>query len=831
MTVILALRRRSLLAAACATLLAVGVVGNQAFAQEQQGAQAPKSKAALSEIIVTTTKREETLKDVPISVGVVSSQAVQEFGLKGLEDIQAYVPNLSIQETLGSYSIRIRGIGSGASQLSFVSAVGTFVDGIYCGRPRCFQNPLFDIERIEVVRGPQGALFGKNTIAGAVSTISKGPTNDFEAEVSAGAEFAEGGYNASGIVSGPINDKLGFRLAAKFEDLDGYIHNTSTGKDENAVDSLLVRGILEWNPTDALKVRLKGETSYRDYDGYTNQLIAYGANPGTGYSNFFTTGIPFSRPESLNHETSALVIWPDGQFDDTDSSNYALQADWNFGGGYTLTSITGAVSFDFHRRTSATAYTQLFVDSDIEENYEQYSQELRLLSPTGGLFDYVVGAYYSKDNSKIQQIGVYSPIGYFTPGPVGSPTDPDSLTYNASPRSYRGEGDTISFYGSGTFHFMDDTLRAILGMRVGWDSLDGHSWLDNGTYDRVTNSFALLPYGTTRAPGGNFTVFDLYSDRDERYTLPSLTLQYDVSDDIMAYGSYAKGFKGGGFLANDTGTGSNVLAKVAETTQSGVSSWATDYAGMPTITPAQLAAGITLKENNGIYDYKPEKADSFELGAKMKFMDGALSWNIALFHTKYKNMQQSQYDGVRFITRNAAESTSKGVETDLQWLATDNLTLGINVGYVDATYDDYKNTFCKIVTVDGVLADPTCVNGQGDLSGARLERTPKYEGALHADWNSPLTAKTRLLVNGVLSYSDSYYINQNLSPLYEQDAYTKLDLRIAVADADDRWEVALIGRNLTDELTMNHAFQVGRVHVASVSTPLYVTLQGTMRFR
>lgn len=831
MTVDFVLRGRGLLAAALATLAVAGGMGGEAHAQAQPDAQAQRAKGAMNEIIVTTTKREETLQDVPISVGVVSSQAVQEFGLKGLEDIQSYVPNLSIQETLGSYSIRIRGIGSGASQLSFVSAVGTFVDGIYCGRPRCFQNPLFDVERIEVVRGPQGALFGKNTIAGAVSTISNGPTKDFQAEASAGAELAEGGYDVSGIASGPINDTLGFRVAAKYEDLDGYIHNTSTGKDENAVQSLLVRGILEWNPIDTLKVRLKGETSYRDYDGYTNQLIAWGANPGTGYSNFFTTGVPFSRPEKLDHYTSALVIWPDGQFDNTDSSNYALQADWKFGDGYTLTSITGAIAFDFHRRTSATAYTQLFVDSDIEENYEQYSQELRLLSPTGGFFDYVAGAYYSMDNSKIQQIGVYSPIGYFTPGPTGSPTDPNALTYNASPRSYRGTGDSFSMYASGTFHFLDDSLRAILGLRVGWDSLDGHSWLDNGNYNRATNTFSLLPYGTTSGIGGNFTVFNLYSDRDEKYTLPSLTLQYDLTSEVMTYASYAKGFKGGGFLANDTGTGSNVLAKVAETTQSGVSSWATDYAGMPTITPAQLASGLTLKENNGIYDYKPEKADSFELGAKTKFLDGALNWNIALFYTTYRNMQQSQYDGVRFITRNAAKSIVKGVETDLQWLATDNLTLGVNVGYVDAKYDDYKNTFCKIISVDGILADPGCVNGQGDLSGQRLERTPKYEGAFHADWNSPLTAKTRLLVNGVLSYSDSYFINQNLSPLYEQDAYTKVDLRVAVADADDRWEVALIGRNLTDELTMNHAFQVGRAHVASVSTPRYVTLQGTLRFR
>jgi iron complex outermembrane receptor protein len=469
---------RGLLVAGYTALVLGTGMGSEALAQE------PRAKSALDEIIVTTTKREETLQSVPISVGVVGGDQISEFSLKGLEDVQNYVPNLVIQETLGSYNIRIRGIGSGASQLSFVSAVGTFTDGVYCGRPRCFQNPLFDIDRIEVVRGPQGDLFGKNTIAGAVSTISKGPTKEFEAEASAGVELAEGGYNVSGIMSGPITDQLGFRLAAKREDLDGYVKNTVTGKDENAVESDLVRGILDWDPSDNLHLRLKAEFGNRDYDGYTQQLIAWGANPGTGYSNPLAAGVPFSKVEKLDWKTTALVIWPDGQYDNTDNENYSLQVDWDIG-DFTLTSITGAVGFDFKRRTAATAATVLAIDSQITEDYEQYSQELRLLSPTGGVFDYVVGAYYSKDNSKIEQVGVYMPsFGTL----YTSPPNLDSLTFGATPRSYRGEGDSYSVYGRGTFHFMEDRLRTIFGLRLGKDTMDAHSWIDNSTYNRVTDT-------------------------------------------------------------------------------------------------------------------------------------------------------------------------------------------------------------------------------------------------------------------------------------------------------------------------------------------------------
>ncbi|MCE7903080.1 MAG: TonB-dependent receptor [Gammaproteobacteria bacterium PRO9] len=777
---------------AVSTILALAMApGGAALGQEPggSGSQARKTTSPIGEVIVTATKREESLQDVPISVGVLSGEAVAELGIKGFEDVQDYIPNLVIQETLGSYQIRMRGLGSGNSQLSFVSAVGIFVDGVYCGRPRCFQNPLFDIERVEVVRGPQGALFGKNTIAGAVSTISAGPTSDFQAEASAGVEMAEGGYNVSGYVSGPINDTLGFRLAAKHEDLDGFIKNTSTGKDENAVESDLVRGILEWTPSENLRVRLKAEWAQRDYDGYTAQNLALG-----GYG----LPVPFSRPEKIDHDTSVLTIFPDGQWDNTDSSNYALQVDWDIG-GFTLTSITGATSFEFLRRVTATAYTMLFVDTEIGENYEQYSQELRLASPTGGVFDYIVGAYYSQDHSKILQ---WSPYAFppFTPGPPGSPTDPDTRVYSSGARYYHGDGDTISAYASGTFHFLEDRARLTLGLRLGEDGLDGHSWLTNGTYDRASNQFIPLPSDFVYIPpGASNREFNLYSDRDESYTLPSISFQYDLTDEVMGYVSYTEGFKGGGFIANDAKTGENVIAEVNRTTQMGVSSWAMEYAGMPTITDAQLLAGVTLKQGNGIYDYKPEKAESWEFGTKMHFLDGALTWNIALFHTKFDNLQTSMFDGVRFITRNAA--------------------------------NDYKNTFCKVVTIDGVKAVPGCVDGQGDLSGEKLERAPEIEAALTADWNSPLTATTRLLLGGAVSYSDDYYLVANISPLYVQPAFTKVDLRAGVADADDRWEVMLIGRNITDQLTMQHAYQVGMFHGASVSTPRSVTLPGTWRFK
>lgn len=787
-------------------------------------AAAQEKGGALEEVTVTATKRAETLQDVPISVGVVTGKTIERLNIGGFEDLQNFVPNLLVHETLGSYQIRIRGLGSGAAQLAFVSAVGNFVDGVYCGRPRCFQEPMFDIERVEVVRGPQGALFGKNTIAGAISVTSALPTDHFEGKLTAGTELEWGGYNASGYFSGPISDTLSARLAFKRERANGFVKNLYTGKWDNAQDNSIVRGTIQWKPSETFSLIAKAEKAKRDYDGYTVQLIGYGGYGSRYYaSGEFPAGdpragqlIPFSRPEKLDHYSNVRSIFPDGQFDNTNASNYSLTMNLDIG-GYTLTSITGDVKFDFRRRTSATGSTELFVDTEISEDYDQKSQEFRLTSPKGEFFDFIGGLFYSKDDSAIAQWSPYKV--------------PTSTVLSSGVRSYRGKIESKSAYLSGTFHFAENRARAIVGARWGEDTINGNSRLVNGTFDAVANAFVPLPTDFVYIPpGASNKEFNVSSRRKENYADPSLTVQFDSTDDIMLYASYARGFKAGGFLANDGTVGNNIQAEVTRTTSGGVSSWAQKYIGQNTLTDAQLLSGITLGQDNGIYDYKPEKAKSIEIGAKMKFADGKVRWNVALFNTKFSDLQTSQYDGVRFITRNAAKATSKGLESEFDWAINENLTARWDAAYVSAKYDEYKNSFCKVIALDGTQLDPTCTNGKGDLSGETLDRAPKFETTIGLNWESKLTADKLLRVNGSIYHSSDYYIQANVSPLYRQPAFSKYDLRVAVADAADKWEVALIGRNLSDELTIQHAFLVGRYSAASISTPRYVTLQATWHF-
>jgi len=267
MTTGFVLRTGSLLAAGCATLMLGMTPGGDARAQEQGAAADKKAASSLGEIVVTATKREETLQSVPISVGVIGGKEISDFALKGLEDVQTYVPNLVIQETLGSYSVRIRGIGSGASQLSFVSAVGTFTDGVYCGRPRCFQNPLFDIDRIEVVRGAATLRYGSQAIGGVINIVTAEG-----GETAGGSVQAEYGSLDSTLLKAAFGGRAGSatgRLAGSWYRTDG-ISTFGAGNERDAFRNTSLAGRMGYELGPAARIDVRGyyARSRVETDGY-----------------------------------------------------------------------------------------------------------------------------------------------------------------------------------------------------------------------------------------------------------------------------------------------------------------------------------------------------------------------------------------------------------------------------------------------------------------------------------------------------------------------------------------------------------------------------------
>ena len=201
----------------------------------------------LEEVVVTATKRASSIQDVPISVGVIDSELLDTFEIKDMSEAQNYVPGLQVQQTFGSWVVRIRGLGSGITNLAFDSSVPIYVDDVYCGRGKCMESAFLDMERLEVARGPQGALFGKSTIAGAISAISSRPTDEFEGRIKLGSEMEYGGLTATGYLSGPLGDNLRARLAVKQSEQDGYTKNLATGRDDGDQEITAGRLGLEWD--------------------------------------------------------------------------------------------------------------------------------------------------------------------------------------------------------------------------------------------------------------------------------------------------------------------------------------------------------------------------------------------------------------------------------------------------------------------------------------------------------------------------------------------------------------------------------------------------------
>jgi iron complex outermembrane receptor protein len=761
----------------------------------------------LQAVIVQSTKRDTTLQDAPISIGVVTGETIADYQVGDLTDLQNFVPNLTVQKTFGSWAVRIRGLGSGVTNIAFDSSVSIFNDGVYCGRSSCLETGLMDVGSVEVARGPQGALFGKSTIAGAITTSSARPTSTFEAYVNAGIELEDGGYRTSGAVSGPLSDTVRGRLAFQTKDLDGDVKNLFTGAEDNAIESWGARGSLEWDITPDTMLFAKVESGSTSTDGRRTQLVTAGA--------LLSPTAPIN-PDYI--ETNADQVRyvgtgvPVPEYDDLDSLSFTSSLS-SMIGEHKLELIGNYWQTESERYLDVDGVPEHLLNTSIGDEYEQKSFEARLLSPTGNTFEYIVGGLYHTSEVDTFQYSAYSPGFYAT---VGVP----AVAYNqidgavASLREFHRETDTVSLYGQLTWH-LTDKLSLIGDLRYTKEDQDA----------RAQNRHADLPdlvnlVFNPNAPLRSNPEFIFRESRSDTNTDPSIRLLYEMTDDVSMYAAFSTGSKPGGMKANDDALGTILLSKDSD--------FLSKYTGVSSLTAADLNDGITLSEGNGVFDFEGEEADNYEIGTKMFLADGRVSLNAAAFLMKFDNMQTSSYDGTRFIIGNAASAEVKGVEVEGQWLATDNLTINASAAFTDAKFDEFKDAQCPIAS-DGSQEDPACVDGQGDLSGRQIERAPEVEVNIGAAWSKNITPNLIFDAKVDGYYSSEYYVRQDFDPAGFQDAFTKLNARLAIGSADDRWELALVGRNLTDEITIQHAFEV-LSSFQSLGEGRKVFLEGTLRW-
>lgn len=467
----------------------------------------------LEEIVVTAQKRQESLQDVPVSVSVTQGEHLDDFSLTGLEALAGTLPNVTIAENATQDSVTIRAIGSGANH-GFEQSVGTFVDGVYFGRGRSSRAPFLDVERVEILKGPQGVLFGKNTIAGALNITTRKPGDEFEGSIA--AEYFDGdeSYAITGVLSGPISNSVGGRLVLRKRESDGYVSNAS-GPDGTQKDESFLRGILTFDVNDALDITIKAEASRFDQEGRHLQLV----EAGPRLANYQSVDPNFEQVFDFNKSVNNPVFGPD--FDNTDAQNISATVNYSFG-DLMLVGITSYVGYEYNNNIPANFSAGIETASKLyDEEHSQFSQELRLQSDTGGAFEYIIGIFYQSEEIDHLQFFDFDTAqgiadGFPLPPFIGRTTF-DILQ----------ETDSIAVFGQGTWN-ISDRLSATLGVRYTDDEKD---------MDFLQSTTGMLPFP-------NRSIIDSRSDSD---VTPSVTVEFHASDDIMLYASFAQGFKSGGF--------------------------------------------------------------------------------------------------------------------------------------------------------------------------------------------------------------------------------------------------------------------------------------------
>jgi outer membrane receptor protein involved in Fe transport len=554
------------------------------------------------------------------------------------------------------------------------------------------------------------------------------------------------------------------------------VDNTAIDADEPDRDELLVRGTLRWEPSDALDMTLKYSYGELDVKGTTMQIVD--AGPFEPLFSAFDPAFEAKLDDRRSVGGSGVFIAPEKS--DTDSESASFTLNWALA-DFNLTAITGYSSYDFDdvfdADISALSQAQKVFNSD----FDQWSQELRLFSPRadGAGLEYMVGAYWqdnevdveTRDDIDLSVLGAPAGSRYYV-------TEQSSTTW--------------AVFGQATWHF-SERLRLNLGLRWVDEEKDAERFLVVTDLGTTNPNPALEPFFAGAL--GTFP-HDLDGTRSEDQWLPYVSLQWDVSDRAMVYASFSRGFKGGGF-------------------------------------DEQLTSG-----SPDDWEFEDEEANAFEVGAKLRLLDGRAELNGALFYTEYDDLQVSAFDGIAgFVVGNAAQATTQGVEVDGRLRVSPNLTLGITATLLDAEYDDYRNAPC---TAQQTLAHeqaglpPPCIQ---DLSGETPLYSPNWAANAFVEHyhlfglgdGGGYELRTLLQVNA----TDDFALSQDLDPNLEQDSFTKLNLRVSLASLSAGWELALVGKNLTDEDTASFGNDVPILNGAYfmfADRPRTVAVQGIYRF-
>ncbi len=753
---------------------------------------------ALDEVVVTAQKRVQKLEDVPISLTAINGEKLEDAGIVSISGISDYTPSFNMTQTGIGTNIAIRGISSGVNQ-GFEQSAAMFVDGIHYGRAQLARAPFLDIERIEVLRGPQSILFGKNSTAGAISIINAKPGNEFYGKLNLSYEPESEEKEARLVLSGPISETVGGRMAILSRKSDGFIENTTLHRDEAANQDRVIRATLEWKPTDTWDITLKLEDGSFDSDGRNIEVVKPVTNPAlnpTNNPNPYKTILELLTAGQYHLDTTDDgKRQSNGDYSFNDTSNITLTAEHDIG-DLTLTSVTGYNDYIYSELCDCdfTGAPGFNIFSD--EKYRQVSQELRLASSADQKISWIGGVFYQGSNIEFHD-NVFVP----TNSVIATAVSP-LLRGASTQRDFDQDTKLYAIFGQATWN-ITDTNRLILGGRYSSEEKDAsrHQY-------HVTPAGAILPQGTVADPynilwaGFKVDPHSIQKDRSEAGFDPQIIFQQDLNKTDRLYASYTTGFKSGGF---------DVRANAAPNSLGGV-----------------------FSSLEGSWEFQKEKVKNYELGGKF-LLGGVAELNVAVFRSDFTDMQTSQFDGsLSFNVTNAGEARVQGLEVDGRWAITSDLLLRGGVSYLDFEYLDFPNGQCAFGQAPN--SGPTSC----DQTGMRREFVPKYQGNLGLDYDIAFSNGWKITNTLDLIFNDGYLTTPSLDKRFVQSSYTKVNARIALSGVDDMWELALVGKNLTDEsiITYANGLPVASVLTRGAGSGFYafyeparsVAIQGSIKF-
>lgn len=758
-------------ATAAATLLYAPSASAQAPAQQSR---------TIEEIVVTARQQAETLQDVPVTVAALSEQDLKRYGITRLEDASSLVPNFQIFQTgSGNGSIlRLRGIGSSDISAAFDQSVAINVDGVVVNIGRFIHNAYMDMGQIEVLKGPQSLYFGKSATAGVVSITTNDPGPEFELEGMVGYEHEFDQRMFEGVISGPITDTLGARLAVGYTKANDRWENVFPGVTNRyrGEESQNYRLTLLWDPSDDLTFRASYSYSKYKNDGpwaTMEDTCPEGSVQPTAIPSaaFALVVLPGASDCRLNGKTSINDVNPllatglpygadDGvQFLDQDTHFFSLRGDWTINENFALRSVTGYVDLDHVDLESYDGNVGVFAGLH-RNTYESFSQEFNLRSTFDGPFNFMVGAYYQDVEQKFEayqyafNLALVPNFLNFDPATV--PVS-EALGFDTTPGTNFGLDPTT---GRGSdywrFHFLDTEVYSAFFAGY-WDITDDLQLTAGTRYTNEKKKGRIdLPYFHAGAAIFGFGGFDSVEGlefKDSNWS-PEIALNYYVTPDISVFVAYKEGFKSGGV----------------------------DNSALPTNALNPNAPGF---EGFDFLYYDSEEAVGYETGVKARLLGNTLRLNATAFTYDYKDLQVQLFDAniIQFETFNASKLNSKGIEADWLWLTpVDGLAVRGNLAYTDTKYkDDFFNA-----------------SGQ-NLVGLQAAGNAKWAGALGFSFDQGIAnSNWRWELSSDARYSDGYAWTATLDP-FTQSSYWMLDAALRLYSADERYELSFMGRNLTDK--------------------------------